>query len=361
MNRFGVFVWPFLTIIITRNGNSAAQAGYAVGAYSLGGFLAAALGGWLADRMGRNVTMALSALGGAVCMMAMSQATAWQSLAVIAFFTGMVSEAGQPASNALVQDIVPKEQRVLAFAVQRFAVNLGWSFGPAVAGFLADYSFFWLFAVDAATSAFFGIIAWLFLPRGRRTPAETAGWSHAWSSIRQNRPFLALFAGCLCVSWIFRQTSTTFPLHFERSGISMKWCGTVLAMNGIIICLCEMPLTSITRHWPVRGMIGLGYILMGGCFLVFLGSSALWAFGLAMIIFTVGEMLAFSRQQAYAASLAHDDMRGRYSGFLSLSWSIGGILASIGGLQLYQFSPGSAWLVAAGLGVVGAWLLARSR
>jgi hypothetical protein len=80
-----------------------------------------------------------------------------------------------------------------------------------------------------------------------------------------------------------------------------------------------------------------------------------------MVIFTVGEMLAFSRQQAYAASLAHDDMRGRYSGFLSLSWSIGGILASVGGLQLYQFSDGAAWLVAAGLGVVGAWLLARSR
>ena len=172
VNRFGVFVWPFLTIIITRNGNTAAQAGWAVGAYSVGGFLAAALGGWLADRMGRNVTMALSALCGAVCMMAMSQATDWQALAVIAFLTGLVSEAGQPASNALVQDIVPQEHRVLAYAVQRFAVNLGWSFGPAVAGFLADYSFFWLFAVDAVTSAFFGIIAWMFLPRGRRTPVE---------------------------------------------------------------------------------------------------------------------------------------------------------------------------------------------
>lgn len=294
-------------------------------------------------------------------MMAMSQATAWQSLAVIAFFTGMVSEAGQPASSALVQDIVPKEQRVLAFAVQRFAVNLGWSFGPAVAGFLADYSFFWLFVVDAVTSALFGIIAWLFLPCGRRTPSESAGWGHAWSSIRQNRPFLMLFAACLCVSWIFRQTSTTFPLHFESSGLSMKWCGIILALNGIIICLCEIPLASATKLWPVRGMIGLGYILMGGCFLVFLGSSALWAFGLSMVIFTVGEMLAFSRQQAYAASLAHDDMRGRYSGFLSLSWSIGGIFASVGGLQLYQFSQSAAWIVAAGLGVVGAWLLSRSR
>ncbi len=359
VNRFGIFVWPFLTIIITRNGNTAAQAGWAVGAYSVGSFIAAALGGWLADRMGRNVTMALSALGGAVCMMAMSQAAAWQPLAVIAFFTGMVSEAGQPAANALVQDIVPKENRVLAYAVQRFAVNLGWSFGPAVAGFLADHSFFWLFVVDAATSAVFGIIAWRFLPRGRRAPVETAGWGHAWSSIRRNRPFLALFAACLCVSWIFRQTSTTFPLHFERSGLSMKWCGAILAMNGILICLFEMPLASATRLWPVRGMIGLGYILMGGCFLVFLGSASLWAFALAMVIFTAGEMLAFSRQQAYAASLSHDDMRGRYSGFLSLSWSVGGIFASVGGLQLYQFNQSAAWVVAAALGVVGAWLLCR--
>lgn len=361
VNRFGVFVWPFLTIIITRNGNSAAQAGWAVGAYSVGSFIAAALGGWLADRLGRNVTMALSAIGGAVCMMAMSQASDWRVLAVIALVTGLVSEAGSPASSALVQDIVPKEQRVLAFAVQRFAVNLGWSFGPAVAGFLADYSFFWLFVVDAVTSAFFGVIAWIFLPRGRRTPKETAGWSHAWVSIRQNRPFLALFAACLCVSWIFRQSSTTFPLHFERSGISMHWCGAVLALNGVVICLLEIPLASATRRWPVRGMIGLGYVLMGGSFLVFIGSSALWAFVVAMLVFTVGEMFSFSRQQAYASSLAPDDMRGRYSGFLSLSWSLGGIVASIGGLQLYQASQNAAWMVAAALGVLGAWLLGRTR
>jgi hypothetical protein len=43
VNRFGLFVWPFLTIIITRNGNTAAQAGYAVGAYSVGSFIAGAL------------------------------------------------------------------------------------------------------------------------------------------------------------------------------------------------------------------------------------------------------------------------------------------------------------------------------
>ena len=80
-----------------------------------------------------------------------------------------------------------------------------------------------------------------------------------------------------------------------------------------------------------------------------------------MVVFTLGEMLAFSRQQAYAASLSHDEMRGRYSGFLSLSWSIGGIFASVGGLQLYQASQSAAWIVAASLGMLGAWLLARNR
>jgi len=159
VNRFGVFVWPFLTLYITRNGNTAAQAGWAVSAYSAGAFAAAGAGGWLADRIGRNVTMALSSLGSAACMMALSQATDWRVLSALAFLTGLIAEAGNPASSALVQDIVPPEQRIAAYAVQRFAVNLGWSLGPLVAGILAEHSFFWLFAVDAATSVFFGVVA----------------------------------------------------------------------------------------------------------------------------------------------------------------------------------------------------------
>lgn len=357
VNRFGVFVWPFLTIFITRNGNTAAQAGWAVSSYSVGSLCAAGLGGWLADRLGRNVTMALSAFGSAICMLAMSQATDWRVLSVLAFATGLVSEAGHPASNALIQDLVLPEQRVIAFAVNRFAVNLGWSFGPAVAGWMAETSFFWLFAVDAATSVFFGVIAWTCLPRGNRTEASKAGWSHAWASIRTNRPFLVLAATCLAVSWIFRQTSTTFPLHFDRSGLPISWCGSVLAMNGVMICLLEIPLANATRAWPVRVMLALGYLVMGISFLLLLGASSLTAFTVTMVVFTIGEMLAFSRQQAYSASLAPDDMRGRYSGFLSIAWAIGGIASSSAALHIYGSSPAQVWWITAALGLASAGLI----
>lgn len=359
VNRFGLFVWPFLTLYITRSGHSASEASWAVAAYSTGSFCAAFLGGWLADRLGRNVTLALSALGGAACMMALSQAHDWRWLSAIALITGLVSEAGSPAGSALVQDIVPVHQRVMAYAVLRFAINLGWSFGPAVAGWLAESSFFWLFAVDASTSLIFGIIAWTCLPRGERTAAHQAGWGIAWASIRQNKPFLTLALTCALVAWIFRQTSSTFPLHFEHSGLPAHWTGTVLALNGVMICLLEVPLASVTRPWPVRVMLALGYLFMGGSYLLLIGKPGLPVFFLMMIVFTVGEMFAFSRQQAYAASLAPDAMRGRYAGFLSLSWGLGGIISSIAALHLFENSPDLVWIISAVLGLMAAGMILR--
>ncbi|MCB1088318.1 MAG: MFS transporter [Verrucomicrobiae bacterium] len=357
VNRFGVFVVPFLALFITRNGNTVTQAGWAVAAYSLGGFGASFLGGWLADRLGRNVTMAVASLAGAACMMAMSQAVDWRTLVGLAFLTGMISDAGHPAGSALVQDLVPPEGRVLAFAVQRFAINLGWSLGPAMAGFLAERSFFWLFLIDAATSAFFGVVAWRFLPRGQRTPMAQAGWGHAWQSIRRNRPFLALFGACICTAWIFRQTNTSFPLHFEHQGLPMRYCGLVLALNGVMICLFEVPLAAGMQRWPVRGVLAIGYILMGASFLVFLVSGALWGFVAMMVIFTMGEMSAFSRQQAYSASLAPDDMRGRYVGFLGFAWCTGNLASAALGLRLYEHHPELLWPVNAVLGLLAAGLI----
>jgi predicted MFS family arabinose efflux permease len=294
-------------------------------------------------------------------MIGMSQAVDWRALAGLAFLTGAINEAGQPASAALVQDIVPPEHRVIAYAVQRFAVNLAWSLGPATAGFLAEYSFFWLFVVDAASSAFFGIIAWLFLPRGRCTAREHAGWGHAWQSIRANHAFLALFGACICTAWIFRQTNTTFPLHFERNGLPLHFCGLVLALNGVMICLLEVPLAVGLRLWPVKQVLALGYILMGVSFLTFLVSGSLTAFVLMMVVFTFGEMSAFSRQQAYSASLSPEDMRGRYVGFLSFAWCAGNTASSALGMQLYDHHPKVLWVLNAVLGIVAALLILYTR
>src|SRR5678816_1266918 len=66
INRFGTFVWPFLTIYLTRSGYSLTAAGFAVSAFSIGALCGSTLGGWLADHIGRRNTIVLGTFGAAL-------------------------------------------------------------------------------------------------------------------------------------------------------------------------------------------------------------------------------------------------------------------------------------------------------
>jgi MFS family permease len=361
VTKFGVFVIPFLTLFATRQGFSPGDAGMAAGSYSVGSFGAAIIGGWLADRIGRNTTMAFASLGGACCMLAFSQAGTLASFIVLALLTGFVQESGNPATAALVQDIIPPEHRVNAYAVLRFAVNLGWSLGPACAGWLAEHSFTWLFIGDAATSAVFGLVALLALPNGNPSPRERAGWGFALRHILTNRAFLGLAASQVFFAFAFRQMNSSFPLHFDRQAHPLHIYGWIQALNGAMICTLELTLLSFTRNHSMRGFIGMGYAVLAGSYLLFFAGSSIATFTAVMIVFTIGEMFAFSRQSAYIAALSHEEMRGRYSGFLALSWCLGSSTGAALGLRLYGWNPGALWILCAVFGLAAAGCVSLGR
>jgi len=52
INRFGTFVYPFLTILLHRRGFAYGEIGLAVGCFGLGGALASFAGGWFAEPFG---------------------------------------------------------------------------------------------------------------------------------------------------------------------------------------------------------------------------------------------------------------------------------------------------------------------
>src|SRR5471030_2024832 len=164
LNKFGSFVVPFLALYLTKKGYTIGQAGIAIGAYGVGNVIATVLGGHLADHLGRRKTIVLSMFSGAASMMLLSQANSFPSILVLSALAGLASEFYRPASSALLADLVPAANRVTAYSAYRMALNAGFAFGPATAGFIAGRGFFWLFAGDAATSALFGIVALVALP-----------------------------------------------------------------------------------------------------------------------------------------------------------------------------------------------------
>jgi MFS family permease len=356
INRFGTFVMPFLVIYLTRRGYGMAQSGIAVSAYGGGHLVASMVGGHLADRVGRRYTIVFSMFGSAVSMLALSQATAYAAILILTFFAGAFAEMYRPAATALIGDLVTPQQRIAAFGMYRWAVNLGFAAGPATAGFLATRSFFYVFAGDAATSALFGVIALLFLPHGLRSSMKDEQTGEAFVHALRNRSFVLFLLATLCISWIEFQLHSTFPIYIQQLGFSTTTYGLLLSINGVMIVVFELGLTSWTQRFDPQKIIALGYALAAiGIAMTGLTHTLLELAG-TVVIWTLGEMVSAPVTGAYVTSLAPEKYRGRYSGMWILMWSMGMLLGPTVGMLIFQRRPAVLWLTCAIVGLAGASL-----
>jgi MFS family permease len=359
VNRFGSFVITFLALYLTSKGYSAAQAGLALGAYGVGSLASAAVGGYLADRLGRRAVIAVSMFSAAATMLALSQADALALIILLTGVAGFTSELYRPASSALLADLVPAGQRLAAFAAYRLAINAGFAFGPAVAGLLAERSFVLLFVGDALTSAAFGVIALIALPEGTRSRRSEESRGEAARAVLGDRAFMAFLAASLVVAFVYVQSGSSFALHVRDNGLSRAVFGGLISLNGIVIVLIELPITSLTRRFQPTRVIAMGCLLTGlGFGLTSLAHSSLALAG-TVLVWTLGEIIAAPVSAAYVADLAPPHLRGRYQGIWDLTFGLALILAPALGMAIYDRSPGVLWGACVVLGCVAAFLVAR--
>jgi MFS family permease len=362
INRFGSFVMPFLAIYTIRIGYSVTQAGLAVSAYGAGHIVASLLGGSLADRFGRRNTIAFSMFSSAAAMLALSQARTLHSLIILTFFAGASTELYRPAATALLGDLVSPEQRVTAFGMYRFAVNLGFAAGPATAGFLANYSFLYLFVGDAITSFIFGIVALVALPHGKRSTTRNQVPAEALRSALRDRTFVLFLIGTLCMTSVEYQIHSTVPLHIQASGHTPATYGLLLSINGVMIVLFELALTSWTQKFRPQRVIAIGYALASiGVALTGAAHSVLALSG-TVVVWTLGEMIFAPQTGAFVTGLAPEQYRGRYMGLWISMWSMGMLLGPTIGTWVFARDERMLWIGCAIVGLIGAWLpLVRER
>jgi MFS family permease len=357
LNKFGTFVLPFLAIYTTRLGYTVAQAGLPIAAYGIGTLGACFAGGYLADRLGRRKTIVLSMFSAAAAMLCLSQARSLPSIILLSCLAGLTGELYRPASSALLADLVPAGQRVTAFAAYRMAFNAGWAFGPATAGLLARKSFLWLFVGDAATSLLYGIVAWFALPAGLRGLRTASTWVETIRVLRNDHRFRQIIFSSLAIGMVFVQAFSTMSVHITHSGFSAAVYGLVISLNGALVVLCELPLTTITRRFAARRVMALGFLLIGIGFASNALTRTLPLLVLTTVLFTLGEMTAMPVAGAYVADLAPVDLRGLYMGTYGMVWAVAFVCGPSLGLLLFSVSPAGLWLTCGVLGVLAAAII----
>lgn len=367
VNRFGTFVYPFLTLFLTDRGHPPTAVAWVLAANGAGQFLSSLLGGYFSDRFGRRSTLVMGTIGHAAAVLALYFAVSLPMLVLMMLLAGFASGFYMPASNALLADVVPEPLRLRAYSMQRLAINAGFACGSSTAGFLMAISPFLLFAGDAATTAAFGMIAFFMLPRGVVAASHEATWAEAWRVLKNDRAFWGLFAATVLSSFIFTQFSSTFALEVKERGVTLQFFGAtlspeqvfgcVLGWNGLMVAMFELPLTRWTQRLEARHVIMAGYIMMGGGFAMNAYRGGVAMLFVAMTIFTIGEMLSQPMRSAYVAQLAPRHMRGRYMGAIAMGATLAAAIGPFIFLPLHAHAPSVLWFGCGALGILAAIVL----
>ena len=145
---------PFLVLYLTRSlGFAPGRAGAALALYGAVALCAGPIAGKAADRFGPLMIMEFSLLTSGVVLLLFPLVRSWLGVLAMTGLFAATNEAFRPANLALIGELSAPEGSKPAFALSRFAVNLGMSVGPAVGGLLAQISFPLLFVVDGCSTS----------------------------------------------------------------------------------------------------------------------------------------------------------------------------------------------------------------
>jgi MFS family permease len=384
INRLGAFVAPFLAIYLTQaRGFSASYAGLVIGLYGAGGAAGVLLGGILADRWGRRSTLLTAHLGGATMMVALGFVRNPFALVGCALLLGMAAEMARPAFSAMMVDVVPDRDRLRAFTLNYWAINLGFACAAVLAGLAAQASYLLLFLVDAGTTLVTATIVFAKVresrpvravssspPASSKAPPPTFSGTDRSAdpglrAVFADRVFITFVAMNLLLAVVFLQHVSTLPIAMGRDGLSPSTFGAVIALNGVLIVAGQLFVPRLIGNRNRSHTLAVAAIITGlGFGLTALAHNALF-YAATVLVWTMGEMLNSPSNSTLIADLSPASMRGRYQGVFSLSWSAAAFGAPIaGGFVQEHLGNATLWLGCAaltGLAAVGHMLSGPAR
>ncbi|MEV4760715.1 MFS transporter [Micromonospora sp. NPDC049559] len=361
INKLGSFVLIFLAIYLTTvRGLSEFQAGLVLGLYSAGGAVGTMLGGVLSDRWGRRPTLLTAHLGAATLMLTLGLARGFSVIAAGALLLGMFAEAARPAFAAMMVDVVPERDRLRAFTLNYWAINLGFASAAILAGFAAQANYLLLFVVDAGTTLLTATIIFIKVRETHRVrvragkPAAGTPQAGGLRAVLTDRVFLGFVALNIFAALVFLQHISMLPIAMGQDGLSPATYGTVIALNGVLIVVGQLFVPGLIRDRSRSHVLALAALITGiGFGLTALADHA-WLYAVTVLIWTLGEMLNSPSNSTLIAELSPAALRGRYQGVFSLSWQVAGFVAPVvGGFVQERFGNTALWV---GCGVIGCLL-----
>jgi MFS family permease len=362
LNAFGTGIaYPFLVIYLHNvRGIGLGTAGLVVAATGFTGLAVGPIMGRAVDRFGPRGTLAaalvVSATGYALFPLVRDS---WSAF-LVAGLVGIGSAGFWPSQSTLLAALTPPTRRHAAYGVQRGMFNLGLGLGGMTGGLIASTAspdtFTILFLLDAAaTLGFVAVLPFVPDPGFHRARALGDAARGGYREVLRDRPFIGLIAlNVVFVSAGYTQLELLPVFAKNEAGVSERAIGFIFLASSVALVVCQLPVAKLVEGrsrmralaampalWAVAWLIVEG----GGIWLE--AAAAAVVFGLAAVIFAVGECLDGPARIALVADLVPGRLQGRYWAVSANSWDVGYIIGpAVGGLVLAA-QPLALWPLAA--------------
>lgn len=341
INRSGSMVLLFTSLYMTRElGFSMADAGLVMSCYGVGSVLGSYAGGWLSDRYRPYDVMIWSLLVSGAVLFGLLVVKSFYGLAAIIFLYAFTADVFRPANSKSIALFSNPENRTRSVSLVRLAVNLGFTVGPAIGGFIALYlGYYWLFVLDALTTFAAALILWRYLPRKERVkgPVENNVLADPSASAYRDLQYLIFIFLVAVYATCFFQIFASVPQYFNKvCHYDEDTIGLLMALNGLVVVLVEMPFIQLMQHRKeVFRFIVAGTFCLPVCFgmLLFGEGMMFWAVIYTLVI-TFSEVLAMPYMMNYSLSRPPAERQGQYAALYSIAYGIANIAAPVVGLGI---------------------------
>ncbi|WP_309032876.1 MDR family MFS transporter, partial [Streptomyces alfalfae] len=258
VNRLGAFVATFMALYLTLDrGYSASYAGLVASLHGLGGVISSLAGGVMADRLGRRPTLLVAQTSTAASVALLGFVRDPVAIAAVAFLVGAASNASRPAVQAMMADIVRPEDRVRAFSLNYWAINLGFAVSSMAAGFIAEFSYLAGFLIEAGMTLVCAVVVFLKVPESRPEvrAATTDEVPVSLGTVLRDGRFVSVVGLSFLVALIFQQGAVGLPVAMGEAGFSAADYGLAIAVNGLLIVVLQIPVTRFIEHRDPRRLL----------------------------------------------------------------------------------------------------------
>jgi len=340
INRTGSMVLPFLGVYMVDHLHfTIAQSGFVLSFFGLGSVAGSFIGGYLTDKTGEFNVQVYSLFANAVMFCLIPYFTTVPSLAAIIFLQALIGEQFRPANSVAVAKYARPENITRAFSLNRMAINLGFSLGPALGGILAAVSYSLLFYANAAAALIAGITYIIFFRRRhlifKRKSAAKKATMHKEQIIKRSPyldlKFIVFCLFCAAFSVCFMLLLNTLPLFYKEAvKLDQKMIGILLGYSGLVVVLLEMLLVHYAeRKMSIMVTMALGTVLCSLSYGMLAFDPVLPLLFVSITLLSCGEILIFPFIATITARSAGENNKGSYMGMNGIALSIAFIFSPL--------------------------------